>query len=203
MIITRLLILFFLLALAPSATAQSLSDVVTKIEAAQSRIAKMTADANLRFDLAVGFIPYSDSLKGTYTYEAPDTHRFEFPDAPSYLQELPGMFNWELPKPEKYTGKLKGPFRLDGREVYKLLYLPVNPDSKVRSITVTVDTAEWLFRRHETDYKDGGTLNLDFTHTTEDGLKVLQTVQAQLNIVAFKLKGTAGIDLSRHKIQKK
>lgn len=182
------------------AQAETLEGVVQKLELARSEVKTLDADATLSFRLLVGFIPYSENLLGRYHYQHPDSHSFEFPDAPSYLQNLPGLFNWKLPAKEKYTSKLKGPFPLDGREIYKLLYLAKDPKSKVRSITISVDSANWTFHKHDTDYRDGGTLNLVFSHREHEGVQLLENVNARLNLPAFKLSGTAAIALSGHKL---
>lgn len=192
-------ILILLLALTSASSALSFEQAVAKIEGARAGVKKLDADAVLRFDLIVGFLPYSESLSGRYHYEHPDQHRFDFPDAPSYLQSLPSLLNWKLPAAEKYSGKLKGPYKIEGRDVYQLYYLPKNPDSKVRSITINVDPDSWTFVRHFTDYRDGGTLELDFTHSKRKGHHLLDLVKAKLNLPSFKLKGTAAIELSNHK----
>lgn len=198
---SKILALWFLVVvLGLSAQAQTLEQVEAKLESARAGVKTLDADARLDFRLIMGFIPYSESLNGRYHYQAPDNHSFEFPDAPSYLQKLPGLFNWKLPSKEKYVGKLKGPFPLDGRQVYKLLYIPLNAESKVQSVTISVDSSNWSFVKHDTDYKDGGTLNLVFTHTEKQGNQILDDVQARLNLTSFKISGTAAITLTNHKL---
>lgn len=189
-----------ILGLSSTSWALSFEQALAKLEAARAGIKSLEADAVLKFDLIVGFLPYSESLTGRYHYQHPDQHRFDFPDAPGYLQSVPSLLNWRLPPAEKYSGKVKGPFKLDGREVYQLYYLPKNSDSKVRAITINVDSEHWTFVKHFTDYKDGGTLQLNFTHSQRQERQLLDLVDAKLNLPTFKLKGTASVRLSNQKI---
>lgn len=189
--------------LASTGYAQSLSlaQVKEKMEAARAGVEDVQAEARFSFRLSVKILPYSDTLNGTYFFKKPDRHRLDFPDAPSYLKSIPSMFSWKLPSAEKYDAVVTGPSEDgNGQPIYQLLFTSRNPSSKTSTITVLIDARKWRVISQDTLYRDGGSVLLAFAHHDDHGLPLLQKVTGLIDIPSYSLKGTAAIDLSRHKI---
>ncbi len=180
----------------------SLPQVTEKLEKAQEKIEDISANARLDFQLRVGFLPYSDSLNGTYLYKKSDRHKLDFPDAPSYLKSVPSMFSWKLPSADKYSCQVTGPLREGNTpiSIYRLIYTSNNSNSKTDSITVTVDADRWRIERQDTRYKDGGSVLLQFSYRDWKGSPLLEKVSGDLDLPAYSLKGKAAISLSDHKV---
>lgn len=196
-----LLLLYLFSGGASYAQSLSLSQLTAKMEQARSGVEDLRAQADFAFQLRVGFIPYGDSLRGTYLFQKPDRHKLDFPDAPGYLKSIPSMFNWALPSLDRYNAEVSGPTREpSGERTYKIIYTPKNLSSKTDTIRVTVNAETWQMSQQDTRYRDGGSVLLTFTYVEQNRLPLLEAVSGQLDIVGYKLKGSASITLSSHQV---
>lgn len=178
----------------------TIGEVAKHIDYQNKGIERIEARADLSIGLVFGILPYRERLDGSYIFRSPDRHELSFPTAPSYLRSLPKALRWDLPASEKYEGKLKGPVLYKGMSCYELLYHSRSVDSKVLMISVLVDDGRWKIRRHLTQYKDGGRVDLDFNYKNSKGYLLLEGVEGEVDLRSYRIKGKASIKLLEHKI---
>lgn len=170
--------------------------LLTRHAEATSKLSDIQSNAQLKLDLVLGFLPYSERLKGRYFYQKPNRHKLEFDDAPGYFDKAPSLFKWDLPSTEKYKTKI-----LEGEpNVHRLIFLPKNSDSSTLNITCFFDADSYRLLKQETTYRDGGVVNLQFNYKDDTELPVLDQVDAAVTIPAYKLTGQATITFSDQKI---
>ncbi len=184
-------------AAAPPLDAQK---VLERVQQAREQVSELDATARFGFRLRVGPIPYRETLKGTYSYRAPDEHELDFPNAPGYLQSLPNAFSWELPDLTRYRAALRGPLALDSSRVYIVTLAPKSEESSVQSLRLTIDAQSWHLLRQETSYRDGGSVDLRFAYRAGVPYPVVEEDEADLVIPSYSLRGDAKLELSPTKI---
>ncbi len=194
------LLLVALLLLTGPLSALEASEVYDKVQAARSSVEELHSTAVFTFQLRLGFLPYKERLNGEYTFQAPDSHNLTFPNAPSYLANVPQVFNWNLPSLENYRSSLRGPLILDGREVILLTLVPKSAESRTRSMRLTVDAKSWEVLDQATDYKDGGFVHLRFSYLKDAPHQLVENVAAELQLPSYSLKGTAFLALDNHRV---
>lgn len=185
--------------LAARAQSLSLTQITEKLEQSQQGLHDLSAKAVFQFALRVGVLPYRDSLEGTYRFEPPDRHHLDFPTAPSYLRQVPSMVSWGLPRPEKYECRVEAQ-QLDSQEpAYLLHFAPRAATSKIAKILVRVDALQWRISQQDTEYRDGGRVQLRLSYRDDQEFQPLQTVSADLRLPTYHLVGQASIRLSEHR----
>jgi hypothetical protein len=163
---------------------------------ANEALQDVQAQAVLNLDILLGILPYTEHLNGRYYYLNPNKHRLEFDDAPSYFDKAPSMFNWNLPSLEKYRAEAVGPLESPQGEVYLLRFRPKNPETSTQSVTCTFDAQKWIILKHQTAYRDGGSVGLNFAYLEDTRLPILNRVTAMVAIPAYALTGHAVISFS-------
>lgn len=170
--------------------------LLKRYEKSMSGLEDLKADAALNLQVAVGILPYTEKLKGRYFYKKPDKHRLEFDEAPSYFEKAPTMFQWKLPDRDKYRTKIQGPLELAEGAVYQVLFLPNDGASSTQSVKCTFSATTWRLVKHETAYRDGGSVALDFTYLDKQKLPLLKRLNAKVSLPSYSLQGDAVITFS-------
>ena len=181
------------LASGPDLTAEK---ILEEYQSSMSALEDVKSEAKLAMNLVLGFLPYSENLKGRYYYQKPNKHRLEFDDAPSYFDKAPSMFNWNLPSLEKYRVKASSPEASGKHTHYTLLFRPKKAESSTQSVTCTFQAENWKLLQQKTSYRDGGSVTLNFTYLKGSELPILDEVQASVSIPAYSLTGGATISFS-------
>lgn len=194
----RILVSLILLFLVNSAVAQphTAKEVLEKHHKTTTALLDVKAKATLGLNLQVGFLPYSENLHGHYYYLKPNQHRLQFDNAPSYLDQVPNMFKWDLPDDERYATKLKPPSGSSSQPYYQILFLPKDPDSSTLSIVASFSADDWRMVRHETSYRDGGLVSLEFDYLSNSKLPILDRIAAKVSFPSYSAKGNANIRFS-------
>lgn len=199
--LTLTLLLVLLCLCQGSAQVLNATQVLAKVTTSQSRVQRLDAHADLVFDLYLGLLPYRGRLLGTYTFKAPDQHRLNFPQAPSYLKDLPNAFRWDLPSLTKYTCSSDGLVSSKNEWIYRLRYLPQNPQSKVSTLVVDVNAKTWKVLRQETTYRNGGQIELHISYVFQQGQLIPSTIDATIDLRDYHLKGQSHLRLTNHQVE--
>ena len=191
---------FFTLSSVSLAQNLDVEEILLNHRESYSQFEDFQATTSLNLKLALGFIPYVENLSGRYFYRKPDQHHLEFDDAPSYFKKVPSVFAWKIPSLKKYKAKVKDPISTAEGTTHQVLFFPKRQSSKTLSITCTFHAKTWHLLQHETAYKDGGSVSLNFTYQKGTKLPILASVKAKVSIPSYSLNGSADLYFSKQKV---
>lgn len=168
-----------LLALAGLAGADEQTErIFARARALNPGLQDFSAQLDINMQADMGPIHYKPKLQGTYYFKQADKHKLELNGGPKELRKYPSIFGFNYPQMDRFNSSMVGESVLNGRPVFHCHMEPKWTGDNIKSVDYLLDKENYTVVQAVTNYRNEGTLTLDFEYVKVGNFTVFDSLKA-------------------------